>query len=366
MYPIKYLLLLFCALLLCIACQEDEQPTPLPEEVATFDETPYPLAYGALPAPDLPPDNPLTIAGVELGRLLFYDRMLSEDLSRACADCHKQHFGFADSLRFSVGVDEAVGRRQSMPIFNMAWHRNGFLWDGRASLLREQVLLSIQSPLEMNETLDHAISKMNTSKLYKDQFIRAYGSEEITEEKIGLALEQFMLSIVSHQSEYDQYLAGLTTLSASEERGRLLFERPYQPATPEMSGANCIQCHSGPNFENSQYVNNGLDTDAAVSDAGRQNFTQDPADRAKFKVPSLRNIAITAPYMHDGRFANLAQVIDHYDSGIRSSATLDSSLLSTQASGLQLSQQDKTDLLNFLHTLTDEHFLENVAYESPF
>jgi cytochrome c peroxidase len=361
---LRYLLLfsLFTTLLL-VACADDDGPVG---ELPVYDDTPYVLSYGSFPVPRLPEDNQLTEQKVLLGRMLFHETMLSKDGSQACASCHLQADGFSDSNRFSVGVEGLRGNRQAMPVFNMAWHTNEFFWDGRATLLRDQALMPIQDPLEMNETLENVITKLSGSKMYRDQFVRAYDDEEITEEKMGLALEQFMLSIVSNQSKYDRYLAGEVALSDSEERGRVLFEMEYNPFFPEFSGADCTHCHGGKNFENDQYMNNGLDTDAAFTDLGRENVTQSASDRAKFKVPSLRNVGITAPYMHDGRFQTLEQVVNHYNQGIRSSSTVDPTVENTRESGLFLTPQDKTDLVNFLHTLTDEVMMNEPAYQSPF
>lgn len=363
MFKIKYLTIFFLVAVLMVACKKDDDNA---KEPVTIDETPYVLEYGALPTPDLPADNPLTVQGVQLGRMLFYEKMLSKDGSQACADCHRQLDGFSDTTRFSIGVEMMPGKRQAMPVFNMAWHSNEFFWDGRAHLLRDQALKPIQDPLEMNETLENVVAKLSDAETYRDQFSRAFGSDEITPEKMALAMEQFMLSIVSFDSKYDRYLAGVETLTESEERGRLLFETEYNPFFPDQSGADCAHCHGGANFENDQYMNNGLDTEAEITDKGREDVTEDPADRAKFKVPSLRNVAVTPPYMHDGRFQTLEQVVHHYNEGIRESATTDITLLNTKDTGLFLTEQDKQDLINFLKTLTDDTFLNNEEYKSPF
>lgn len=349
--------------LLLLACQKEDE---MPAEKPVLDETPYVLEYGLLPEPNLPADNPLTVQGVELGRMLFYETMLSKDGTQACASCHRQPDAFSDTARFSIGVEGLPGKRQAMPVFNMAWHSNEFFWDGRASLLRDQALRPIQDPLEMNETLDRVISKLSNSHLYRDQFVRAFGTNDITPEKMALALEQFMLSIVSHQSKYDRYLAGEVNLTESELRGKQLFETEYNPFFPEFSGADCAHCHGGNNFENDQYMNNGLDTDAEFTDLGREMVTHNANDRAKFKVPSLRNVALTPPYMHDGRFSTLEEVIDHYQSGIKHSSTVDPTVANTQETGLFLTEQDKQDLIQFLKTLSDETFITNKAYQSPF
>lgn len=335
-------------------------------EAAVLDESPFVLEYGSLSAPDLPSDNPLTIQGVKLGRMLFYDDLLSKDNSLSCAGCHLQEFAFSDTARLSIGVEELPGKRQAMAVFNMAWNENEFFWDGRAHLLRDQSLLPIQDELEMNETLDGVILKLSSSQEYTDQFIRAFGEGDITAEKMSLAMEQFMMTIVSFDSKYDRYLAGVVELSSSEERGRILFETEYNKFFPEMSGADCVHCHGGLNFENDQYMNNGLDNEANLLDIGREKVTKNTADKGKFKVPSLRNIAVTAPYMHDGRFSTLEEVVDHYNEGIQHSASLDPAILNTMETGLLLTNEDKIDLVNFLKSLTDETMLVNPELSSPF
>ena len=280
-----------------------------------------------------------------------------------CASCHNQANAFDDTARFSTGIKGLKGKRQAMAIFNLAYNNNEFFWDGRAHLLRHQAVKPIQDALEMDETIVNVINKLAASQKYKDQFARTFGNTEITEDKIGLALEQFMVSITSYQSKYDDFLAGKINLTTSEERGRRLYFREYNQFIPDSSGADCAHCHGGFNFENDRYMNNGLD--AIFQDSGRYNATKNPNDIGKFKVVSLRNIAITAPYMHDGRFQTLAQVIDHYDHGIKSSNTLDPAIATTQATGLRLSPQNKADLIAFLNTLTDFKLIGNPAFKNP-
>lgn len=357
--------LLFIAAMLIYACKDDTDPVIDPPP-PVYDATPYDFKFGNLAAPTLPSDNALTVQGVKLGRSLFYETQLSKDGSQSCASCHRQPDGFSDSLRFSLGVEGLEGKRQAMPVFNMAWHTNEFFWDGRAHLLRDQALLPIQDPLEMNETLENVVAKLSADTAYTNQFVRAFGDMTINPERISLALEQFMNSIVSYNSKYDQYLAGTAQLTESEERGRELYFAEYNPFFPALSGADCQHCHGGDNFENDLYMNNGLDLESNISDLGREMATMDASDRGKFKVPSLRNVAVTAPYMHDGRFKTLEEVIDHYDHGLQPSPTLDPALENTRGTGLMLSDQDKTDLVNFLKTLTDQDFLTEEAYKSPF
>ncbi len=340
-------------------------PKEIVEMPATYDSTPYDLKIGDFPTPDLPADNKLTVAGVQLGRMLFYEKLLSKDASQACADCHMQQDAFSDIRRFSIGVEKLPGDRQAMAVMNLAWHQNGLFWDGRAAHVRDQALGPIQNPLEMNETLPNVVAKLSAEKKYTDQFIRAFGDNVVTSERVSLALEQFMLSVVSNNSKYDQYLRGSAALTEAEERGRVLFFTEYDPFG-NADGMECFHCHAGHNFTNDEFMNNGLDTDASMTDEGRKKVTNDPADRGKFKVPSLRNISFNPPYMHDGRFATLEEVIDHYDHGVKNSSTIEFILqYNLQPGGLQMTAQNKADLVAFLKTLSDPDFVTNEAYAKP-
>ena len=218
----------------------------------------------------------------------------------------------------------------------------------------------------MKESLENVVGKLEASPVYRHQFARVFGDEEVSAMRISLALEQFMNSIVSVESKYDRALRNEVSLTASEERGRELFFAEYNPFFPAVSGADCQHCHSGRNFENDKYMNNGLDAEADFTDLGRYDATGDPDDRAKFKVPSLRNIEVTGPYMHDGRFQTLEEVVEHYDNGLHASSTLDITLENTRATGLMLSQSDKEALVAFLKTLTDDVLLTDPKYSSPF
>ncbi len=351
----------FCFILITIilnSCKKD----PVISEVKN---TPYVLDIGSFPEPSIAADNPLTHKGIRLGRMLFYDKILSRNNTQACASCHRQEFAFNDTAKFSIGVNNLPGKRNAMSIFNMAWNTNQFFWDGRANLLRHQSLLPIQDELEMDETLENVVQKLNGSYFYKTLFKNAFGTSRISSDLISKALEQFMNSIVSNNSKYDQYLAGTYTLTPEEERGRYLFVTEYNPGFPSTSGADCMHCHGGSNFENDRYMNNGLDQDITMLDIGRQAVTNDAADKGKFKVVSLRNIALTAPYMHDGRFSTLEQVIDHYNL-VKNSSTLDGSFQQQLPNGLQLSNSDKQALVAFLKTLTDQKLITNPEYKNPF
>ena len=341
------------------SCKKDEK------NVVKFDPTPYQLNYGPFPAPLIPDDNLLTNAGVELGRMLFYEKALSKDGSQACASCHMAENSFNDIRQFSVGVEGLNGKRNAMTIVNLAWHSNGFFWDGRAATLREQALKPIQDPLEMNETLERVVSKLGSNQVYIDQFTKAFSDPKITPEKVSLALEQFMTTMVSFDSRYDKWKRGEITLTESEERGRKLFFTE-KDVLNGVKGAECFHCHNGFDFTDHKYTSNGLDYDSEFKDLGRYNVTGIEIDKARFKTPTLRNIELTPPYMHDGRFKTLEEVIEHYNIGVKFSSTLDPMMTNVAQLGLELTEEDKADLINFLKTLTDQKFTTNPNFQSPF
>lgn len=339
-----------------------------PVDPPVYDPTPYVFNLKGLPPPPgMPADNPLTVQGVALGKMLFHERQLSATGTQSCADCHAQSKGFSDGRRFSVGVRGAEGTRQSMAVFNLAWRRpgpqGGFFWDGRSQQIRHQVLIPIQDPLEMDANLDDVINRLHASEQYRAQWIRAFGTDSITPRTLSLALEQFLLSIVSGNTRFDRAQRGEIQRTDAEQRGRDLFFREVDPIRG-IKGAECFHCHGGPQFSNNQFMNNGLDPEAGFTDLGRFRVTQNPRDRARFLSPTLRNIALTAPYMHDGRFATLEEVIDHYNTGVRSSATLELPLMqfNVRPGGLGLTAQDKADLIAFLHTLTDDSLAIDARY----
>lgn len=349
---------------LLLSCGNDDEG---PVSTVTYDGTTYSLEYGNFPPPQFRPGYELTEAGVDLGKRLFFDPLLSLDNSQSCASCHDQANAFTDTARFSVGVEGLEGRRQAMSVFNMAWNTNGFFWDGRAELLMHQVIMPIEDPLEMNVSLTEVLQRLQDSQDYPDLFTKAFRNGEISEENLALALEQFCNSIVSVNSKYDQSELGLVSLTAQEEEGKRLFFAEFNPGFPSESGADCAHCHGGFNFENDRYMNNGLDTDASFTDLGREEATGNEMDRARFKVPSLRNIALTAPYMHDGRFSTLREAVEHYNTGVQLSSTLDPTLIyPANNGGLQLSEADIDAIVAFLNTLTDYDLFENHEYEDPF
>lgn len=314
---------------------------------------PYPLIVPpTLPPPRLPADNPLTVEGVALGQRLFTEKRLSGNNTQSCSSCHQATYAFSNSPnRFSKGIDGKFGTRNAMPLFNLNY-ANRFFWDGRSPSLRNQALQPIQNPIEMHATLPAVVAKLAADTSYASQFKVAFGSPGVTSARIALALEQFELTIYSGDSKFDRAQQGLATLTAQEQRGADLFRTPFNPQRGQF-GADCARCHGGPTFTNFAFRNNGLDTH--FTDLGLGGFNNVPSDDGKFKTPSLRNVAITGPYMHDGRFSTLAQVVQHYSDGIVPSATLDPGLAREQG-GVHLSASDQAALVTFLNTLTDSRF----------
>jgi cytochrome c peroxidase len=313
---------------------------------------PYRFTFSMrFPRPDLPRDNPLTQEGVELGRRLFFEKKLSINDSQSCASCHHPAEAFSDAgKRFSAGAEGAPGTRNAMSLFNLAWKRS-FFWDGRASSIRQQVLMPIQNTVEMHQSLDKVIAKLSATPEYPALFARAFGSPVITTNRLALALEQFVLTRISCDSKLDRALQGAEQLTDQEKRGFELFMTEYDPRRG-MHGADCFHCHGGPLFQSQGFANNGLD--AVFSDVGRAAVTGREWDTGRFAVPSLRNVELTGPYMHDGRFKTLEEVVAHYCTGVKRSATLDPNLAKHPDGGVPLSKADQNALVAFLKTLTEE------------
>jgi len=252
------------------------------------------------------------------------------------------------------GAEGELGPRNSMPLFNLAWKKE-FFWDGRAKSLREQVLQPIQNPVEMHQSVTNLCAKLcATDKTdYAGLFARAFGSPEITAEKISLALENYLLTLTSFNAKFDRVQRGDEKFTAEEQRGFKLFSTEYDPRRGQF-GADCFHCHGGPLFQSQTFANNGLDSE--FKDIGRAKITGKDSDKGKFATPSLRNVALTAPYMHDGRFNTLEEVVEHYCTGVERSATLDPNLAKHPDGGVPLSAADKRALVAFLKTLTDARY----------
>jgi cytochrome c peroxidase len=336
---------------------KNRRPIELPEKY-----TPFRFEMAAtFPMPDLPMDNPLIEERVSLGQKLFQDPAFSKDNSISCLACHNPEKGFSDPRRFSIGIHGDPGTRNSMTLLNLAWKKS-FFWDGRATSLRQQVLMPVQEHDEMDESLANVANKLSSNSAYPPLFEKAFGSPKINPEKIALALEQFILTLTSYRSKFDLAMAGLTKLTPEEQRGFELFMTEYEPRMGQR-GADCFHCHGGALFTDSQFHNNGLDVSPV--DPGRAKVTSRDGDLGKFSTPTLRNVALTAPYMHDGRFKTLEEVIEHYSSGVQRSSTLDPNLAKHPAEGIQLSSLDKKSLVAFLKTLTDTNLPASFSPNRP-
>ncbi len=364
-------LLMLCGLLLTAAAfgflrRIVPDPTPLQGFTAPF-------VFGNF---KVPADNPLTEEAVRLGRRLFYDKRLSGDNTVSCSSCHVQQLAFTDGKARAVGVSGKPLDFNSMSLANLLWSTQHFFWNGRAASLEEQALIPIQGADEMAQDLDELIEELTADDAYPDLFRSAYG--KISAGNIARALASFERTLISADSRYDLYLRGEVKLSAEEELGRKLF-MAHPDVKVSLRGANCIDCHSqfltsGFSGGFDGFSNNGLDTEAMLG-PGLQLVTGQLADRGKFKAPTLRNIALTAPYMHDGRFSTLEQVLDHYNEGIRYSDTLSPLIMEAdnqqQAAvspriSLNLNEEEKHAIIAFLHTLTDLSFIAEENFSDPF
>ncbi|HEX4086116.1 MAG TPA: MbnP family protein [Chthoniobacteraceae bacterium] len=325
-------------------------PSPIKPLYMPVSFTPYPFTMSrTFPIPDLPRDNPLIRERVTLGERLFHDPLLSRDGTVSCSSCHQASSDFSDPRRFSLGVDGRVGTRHAMPLFNLAW-KSSFFWDGRAPSIRAQVWTPIQDHAEMDETPARVIEKLTASPAYAPLFTAAFGSPQITQEKVGLAIENFLLTITSYNAKFDRAMRGQEKFTPEEQRGFQLFMTEYEPRTGQY-GADCFHCHGGALFTDHQFHNNGLPL--APGDTGRYAITHKEADRGKFATPSLRNLLYTGPYMHDGRFTTLEQVVAHYDHGVVRTPTLDPNLAKHPDDGLKLSPADQQAIVAFLKTLSE-------------
>lgn len=351
------------------ACKSKEVIAPEPQ-LFQLEIPPYFGSYNER----IPADNPITMEGFALGRKLFYEKKLSADNTMSCGSCHQQAKAFTDGNAVSVGIDGIAGKLSSMSLVNLMWSDN-FFWDGRDASLEEQALEPIQNPIELHQSLEASIEKLIEAD-YGTDFEVVFGDATITPDRIAKALAQFERALISANSKYDRYLLDEYQPTASERNGIQLFFT--HPIAGKVRGGNCGDCHLGPRTSGaiegfSGFHNNGLDVQENM-DPGLFAVTANPKDSGKFKAPTLRNIALTAPYMHDGRFKTLEEVIDHYNTGLVKSPTLDILLIEGSNdvvdphSDIQLGLTDteKQDIIAFLHMLTDEEFVTNPQFSNPF
>jgi cytochrome c peroxidase len=357
-----------------LACSRDDdcpEPSPGAEACETISGigTPYELEVPFFfPEPNIPSYNPLTEEGVELGRHLFWEKSLSRNNTVSCGSCHFPAASFSDNANFSVGLYGDLTRRNSMALVNMAWNTS-FFWDGRAMTLEEQLLEPVPNPIEMDLSWEEAANRIATDSTYQAMFTEAFGTPCVDSIRITYALAQFVRTMISANSKFDKaFYLGQAVFTPQEQNGLFLFQA--EGGDPNVfpggqGGGDCFHCHGGAlvEFTTHQFHNNGLDSIIA-GDLGREEVSGLSLDRGLFRTPTLRNIALTAPYMHDGRFSTLREVVEHYNEGGHPSPTI-SPLMKFQGVGLELSEQDIDDLVAFLETLTDEEFVNNPDFQDP-
>jgi cytochrome c peroxidase len=345
---------------------------PSTERKLVLPDPPHPYADIDLPAhfktpaaqrfDNLPRDNRVTDAGAALGRVLFHDTRLSASNNTACASCHHQKHAFVDPNRFSEGHQGKKTDRHAPSLVELRYYPRGrFFWDERASSLEDQVLKPIQSPLEMGNTLPKLMEALVKDEHYPELYEKAFGSKSITPERTARALAQFLRSMVSYRSKYDEGLAkarlvraDFDNFTAEENRGKNLFLD------------RCASCHL-PGGQSAHFVldrprNNGLDADIRKTDGGIGDMTLNTAQVGLFKSPSLRNAEFTAPYMHDGRFKTLEEVVEHYSRGIKPHPNADGRLRRP----LNFNRRQEASLVAFMKTLSDRHFINDPKYSDPF
>ncbi len=321
-----------------------------------------PVPYG-FPALEQPANNPMTNEGIWLGRKLFFDPILSLDSTISCSTCHQAVGSFTDNLKISKGI-AGMTNRGSMSLLNVGFHYNGFFWDGKSATLEDQALVPVENSIEMGETWDHVVEKLKDHPDYPKDFRKAFGIEnksDISKELAAMAIAQFERSLMSSgNSKYDRFARGEIFLSEEETTGYLLFFN-FDQSLPD---AECGHCHNGPLFTSNDYTNNGLQLAQTLQDFGDKGYgmiTGDSTDNGKFKIPTLRNLVFSAPYMHDGRFQTIEEVVEHYNSGGKFSPNKN-----PLVPPLHLTPQQKSDLIAFILTLTDSSFITNPAYQNPF
>jgi cytochrome c peroxidase len=293
--------------------------------------------------------NPLTDSKIQLGRKLFYDPQLSANNTISCANCHLSYTAFTHvDHPVSHGIYDSIGFRNSPVLINLAWNKY-FMWDGAVNHIEVQALAPITDKREMAETMSNVINKLNQSNEYKSLFFEAFSDSSINSQAILKAMAQFQLTLISSNSKYDKVKLGTVEFSAKEENGYRLFKK------------HCNSCHTEPLFTNGEFENNGIPVDSNFNDLGRYRITLQSKDSLKFKVPTLRNIEYSIPYMHDGRFKSLNAVVNHYTTQIESSPNKSSKI----SRNISLSANERIDIVAFLLTLSDNDFIFNPDFAYP-
>jgi len=366
------------------ACKKDDPPVEDRDDDLVA--IPYnPKSY-TIPKPEIfpevpvPPDNPVTVDGIQLGRRLFYDPILSADSTQSCATCHLSSGSFTDNKDVSTGIDGIAGRRSSMSLLNVAYVSRPLFWDGRSPSLEDQALRPVEDPIEMHNTWANVLDKLKTHASYPAYFRQAFGitsRKQITKELAAKAIAQFeRILISSGSSKFDRYLAGdPDALDEEELDGKLMFFDEGGPVG--LPDAQCFHCHGGITNTGFSFFNNGLDSVASLNDfkdKGRGEVTGNINDNGRFASPTLRNVALSAPYMHDGRFNTLEDVVEHYSKNGKGVSNEDPLIrqLGFPIPGTNpvkysgLTEYQKKAIVKFLHTLTDIDFVNNPDINNPF
>lgn len=356
---------IFFSLVFIISCKDDE-PLMCPED-PVVSSIPIGEDYD-LNLPDhfaepttIPADNPMKKESVNLGRFLFWEKKLSGDNSMSCGSCHAPEHAFSTNNVLDIGIDGVAGNRNTMPLVNMIY-QSTITWDGGAESLEEQALEPVENPIEMHDNWANAVQEIADDPDYDALFTAAYGTSDVDSIRITKSISQFIRSLISQDSKYDKWKKGdILFLSNLEFEGLNLFSTE---GGSEGDGADCFHCHEpfSHQFRKEGFSNNGLDS--IFTDLGRGEITGLPSDYGKFKIPTLRNVEYSAPFMHDGRFETLDDVIDHYNAGGLPSPTIDP-FMEAQGIGLTLTNQEKAALKAFLLTLSDADFINNPDFSDP-
>lgn len=366
----KYLLVVLICAFFLPSCTDKEADALA---IIPYAPTPYALKFktkNLFPEMIIPADNPLTTEGVELGRFLFFDNMLSANGQMSCASCHLPETAFTDKQATSKGVQGIAGKRNSMSLANIGYVNTGLFWDGRVKTLEEQAFLPVEDPIELHSSWTKVVAKLQVHADYPTRFRKAFGiknTAEITKELAIKAIAQFERTLISDDSKIDQIFRRETNPTDDEYDGYLMFFNAA--GAPD---AQCGHCHTSPFYSSNDFFNNGLDSAKTLDmfkDKGRGQFTKLLNDNGKFRAPSLRNIELTAPYMHDGRFKTLEEVLDHYASGGHYADNVDPFIPQIKfmnPSNKPMTAKQKRQIIAFLKTLTDSSFVNNPAFKSPF
>ncbi len=372
---LKYIVFSFIVVASFSCCEEDPMPPEENDNLTdiTYDPVSFIIDYPSytqainntiptIPQMLIPDDNTMTEEGIELGRHLFYDNILSGDSTMSCASCHLTSGSFTDNLAVSIGIDGIPGKVSSMSLLNVGFYDNGLFWDGRSNTLEAQAILPVEDEIELHNTWPNVIQKLQDHDLYPSMFRKAFGIEkksEITKDLAAKAIAQFERSIYSFESKFDKFMKGEVLLEDEELNG---FEM-FMDLPGASNDAHCSHCHAMPLFTSNDYFNNGLQEAATLEDfedKGR-GLIMGPAQNGFFRAPTLRNIELTAPYMHDGSMSTLEEVMDHYISGGKPSPNRDSFI-----PAIDLDGYEKESIIAFLKTLTDERVINEERLQSPF